>query len=100
MDAFIISLFSRRGQAAYGHRSTRFAGTGAFAPYGGAVARGGVHGLPGGVRDFPERSGPAAQAGQAVSLGSESVLIGLVRAGDPEAMAVLYERYRDSGFAV
>ena len=57
---------------------------------------GGVPELPGGD-GLPEPSGPAVKAGQAEALGSESELIGRVRAGDPEAMAVLYERYRDSG---
>lgn len=40
---------------------------------------------------------PAVKAGQAGARGSESELIGRVRAGDPEAMAVLYERYREPG---
>ena len=51
--------------------------------------------MPGGGASYvPPVSGPRAPEGP---LGAESDLLAVVRAGDPGAMAVLYERYRDPG---
>lgn len=55
-----------------------------------------AHGPDGDVPCLPA-AGSAVAAGPEGSSRPESELIAGVRAGDPEAMAVLYERYRDHG---
>lgn len=54
----------------------------------------------GGIPDVTEATGAPEPSGIPVPagpLGAESDLIAGVRAGDPESMAVLYERYREPG---